>query len=98
MSADNIEAYLRTLLGRVDDLLALLAVPDEAGLADLVHEMQGSVGLLGFTALGARLHRYEAAGSANADALVSIAEQTRTVLLQRLSALGLDSNADSVTP
>jgi len=98
MSADNIEAYLRTLLGRVDDLLTFLAAPDQAGLAELVHEMQGSVGLLGFTALGARLHEYEAAGGSTADTLVSVAEQTRTVLRQRLSALDLDSNAVSVTP
>jgi CheY-like chemotaxis protein len=98
MSADNIEAYLRTLLGRVDDLLALLAGPDAAGLAELVHEMQGSVGLLGFTALGARLHEYEAAGGSSAAALLDVAEQTRAVLHQRLSVLGLDSNAVAITP
>ena len=98
MSADNIEAYLRTLLGRVDDLLTFLAAPDRAGLAELVHRCRAAWGCWVSPPWARDCTRYEAAGGSTADTLVSVAEQTRTVLRQRLSALDLDSNAVSVTP
>jgi CheY-like chemotaxis protein len=91
MSADNIDAYLRTLLGRVNDLLDLLEQPHEEALGDLVHEMQGTAGFLGFAALGAALRALERTDPAlveererKAAALRTVAEQSREALHQRL--------------
>lgn len=98
MSADNVDACLRTLAGRIDDLLRLLRQPDAGDdLRDLAHDMQGSTGVLGCAALGAALHRFEAGedrpGSDRAE-LLAIAERSRDLLRQRLTG----ANGNCVEP
>ncbi|MDR3539046.1 MAG: ATP-binding protein [Acetobacteraceae bacterium] len=94
MSADNVEAHLRTLSGRICDLIALLRHPDERdaeGLADLVHDTVGAAGLLGFRALSTALQRYQhleaddlGERSEATATLVAVAEASLTVLRRRL--------------
>jgi CheY-like chemotaxis protein len=100
LSKDNLDAYLRTLMGRVDDLLGMLRQPagtNSDALGDLVHELQGTAGFLGFAALGAMLHAFEgvdpAAGderTAKAAELLAVAEQSRAALSQRLVTSSVD--------
>jgi signal transduction histidine kinase/CheY-like chemotaxis protein len=100
MSANNIDAYLRTFAGRIDALLDLLKAPAGEELAEMVHEMKGSAGFLGFAALGAALHEYEAAEQAPFDQqsvraahLATVAEQARAALCGWLSVPGLAAAA-----
>ncbi len=92
MSADNVEAHLRTLSGRICDLIALLRHPDQGGteaLTDLVHDTIGAAGLLGFRALSTALQRYQHLGAEErgmdaAASLVGLAEASLSVLRRRL--------------
>ena len=94
MSEASLHAYLRTLAGRIRDLLALLRDPeaDARALDELVHELRGSAGLLGFSRLADTLRRYaaEIALAVGQDAaggeLIVVAEASLVVLRQRLDA------------
>ena len=94
MSEASLDAYLRTLAGRIRDLLALLRDPeaDARALDELVHELRGSAGLLGFSHLADTLRRYaaEIALAVGQDAaggeLIVVAEASLVVLRQRLDA------------
>lgn len=104
MSTDNIEAYLCTLQGRIDDLVKLLQQPHDEALGDLVHEMQGSAGFLGFAALVAALRGFERTDPAQADdrerqaaGLLAVAEQSRQALRQRLTDPDAESAGKVIT-
>lgn len=98
MSADNVDAHLRTLSGRFCDLLALLRHPKEAdaeALSDLVHDTASAAGLLGFSAASAALKRYQhldaearTPGAEATLALIGLVEASLPVLRARLPPAG----------
>ena len=79
------DTHLRAIAARIEALLRLLPRPNSAETRDAAHDLTGMAGVLGLSALGARLAGFETAPdpAAAADALRTVAEATLLALRAR---------------